>query len=111
MSESCLLVSYPAGQLTSKDYPDTVGVIDYVYDYNDAGNLTVATDPSGTTLMDYDPDTDDLVRIDYPGGQFFVAVYALGVNLMARGQLLHLDALLTGFHAGRGLAGDGARIA
>ncbi len=43
------------GQLTNKNYPDTVGVIDYQYTYDVAGNLSSATDPSGTTTLDYDP--------------------------------------------------------
>ena len=64
-----------AGQLTSKDYPDTPGLIDYEYLYDDAGNLVSSTDPNGTTTMAYDPDTDWLTRIDYPGGQLFTFDY------------------------------------
>ena len=60
-----------AGQVTSKDYADTLNVTDYVYTYDAAGNMTSATDPTGTTTFEYDAVTDDLVRIEYPGGQWF----------------------------------------
>ena len=59
------------GQLTSKDYPETPAFIDYVYAYDDAGNLISVTDPNGTIAMTYDPNTNWLTRIDYPGGYFF----------------------------------------
>lgn len=64
-----------AGQLTSKDDPTTPGVVDYLYTYDAAGNLTSAADPAGTMSLDYDPATDDLVRIEYPGGRFFAFEY------------------------------------
>jgi RHS repeat-associated protein len=64
-----------AGQITSKDYPDTPGIIDYIYSYDDARNLISARDSHGTTNFTYDPDTDWLIRIDYPGGKFFVFNY------------------------------------
>ncbi|MGB2614010.1 MAG: RHS repeat-associated core domain-containing protein [Phycisphaerae bacterium] len=64
-----------SGQLTSKDYPDTPGLVDFEYLYDDAGNLTSAIGPEGTTSFMYDPDTDWLTRIDYPGGQWFEFEY------------------------------------
>ncbi|KPJ58101.1 MAG: hypothetical protein AMJ46_14675 [Latescibacteria bacterium DG_63] len=64
-----------AGQMTSKDYDTTPGLTDYEYQYDDAGNLISATGPEGTTAMTYDPDTDWMTRIDYPGGQFFTFEY------------------------------------
>ena len=63
-----------AGQVTSEDDPTTPGV-DYRYTYDVAGNLVAATDPTGTTTMTYDPQTDDLLSINYPGGKFFVYEY------------------------------------
>ncbi len=63
-----------AGQVTSEDDPTTPG-IDYVYAYDTAGNLVSATDASGTTTMTYDPNTNFLTCIDYPGGQFFTFAY------------------------------------
>ena len=51
------------------------GFIDFVYAYDDAGNLTSATDPQGTTSLTYDSATDDLTRIEYPTGHFFEFVY------------------------------------
>ncbi len=63
------------GQVASKDYDTTGGVVDYVYNYDTAGNLTEAIDATHdtprTTLMTYDPDTDLLERIEYPDGKFF----------------------------------------
>ena len=64
-----------AGQVTSKDYSDTPALTDYTYEYDDAGNLVSATDPMSTTNMTYNPDTDWLTRIDYPGDNFFVFEY------------------------------------
>jgi len=64
-----------AGQITSKDYPDSPGIIDNIYSYDDAGNLISATDSHGTTNLTYEPYTDWLIRIDYPGGIFFVFNY------------------------------------
>jgi RHS repeat-associated protein len=63
-----------AGQVTSKDYSTTSGV-DFTYGYDAAGNLTSATDASGTTTMTYDPATGLLTRIDYPGGHYFTLQY------------------------------------
>jgi len=63
-----------AGQLISKDYPNTPE-IDYLYTYDIAGNLLSATGPEGTTLMTYEPDTDWLARIEYPGGRWFAFDY------------------------------------
>src|SRR5262249_43772986 len=63
-----------AGQVTSKDYDTTPGV-DFVYGYDAAGNLPSATDTTVTTQMAYDPATDLLTRIDYPGGHFFTFEY------------------------------------
>ena len=63
-----------AGEVTSKDDPTTPG-IDFTYTYDTAGNLTSATDTAGTTTMTYDPNTNLLTRIDYPGGLFFTFEY------------------------------------
>jgi RHS repeat-associated protein len=63
-----------AGEETSKDDPTTPG-IDFTYTYDTAGNLTSATDSSGKTAMSYDPNTNLLTRIDYPGGLFFTFGY------------------------------------
>ncbi|NIR64256.1 MAG: hypothetical protein GWO10_10900 [candidate division Zixibacteria bacterium] len=63
-----------SGQPNSKDYSDTPG-IDYQYIYDDAGNLTSASDPNSTTTITYDPDTDWMTRIDYLGVYFFAFEY------------------------------------
>jgi RHS repeat-associated protein len=81
-----------AGQVTSKDYPGTPG-IDYVYAYDAAGNLVSATDPSGTTTMSYDPATNLLTRINYPGGLFFTFEYdAAGHRTKRTDQDGHVEA-------------------
>lgn len=58
-------------QVTSKDYSDTPGYIDFTYDYDNAGNLISIVDANGITTMTYDPNTDWLTRIEYPSGHFF----------------------------------------
>jgi RHS repeat-associated protein len=63
-----------AGQVLTKDDPTTPG-IDGIYTYDAAGNLTSTQDSSGTTRMAYDPNTNLLTRIDYPGGLFFTFEY------------------------------------
>jgi len=63
------------GQLISKDYPDTPGVVDFIYVYDGAGNLASAKGPEGTTSLAYEASTDRLLRIDYPGGKFFLFEY------------------------------------
>ncbi len=63
------------GQLTSKDYSNTPEANDCTYVYDDAGNLISATDASSMIAMTYDPSTDWLTRIDYPGGYFFTFEY------------------------------------
>jgi len=63
------------GEVTSKDYSTTPDLIDDVYGYDSAGNLTSARDVTGTTTMVYDPATNLLMRIDYPGGHFFTFEY------------------------------------
>jgi YD repeat-containing protein len=50
-------------------------IVDGVSFYETAGNLTSATDSSGKTSMTYDPNTNLLTRITYPGGQFFTFEY------------------------------------
>ncbi|MBE7502048.1 MAG: hypothetical protein HS113_17490, partial [Verrucomicrobiales bacterium] len=71
----------PAGQLTSKDYADTPGITDFTYAYDPAGNLTAATswNPESATQetvrLRYEPLTDRLSRIEYPGGQHFAFAY------------------------------------
>ena len=64
-----------AGQVLTKDDSTTPGLVDYVYTYDTAGNLTSARDPSGTTTLAYEPLTDRLRRIDYPGGRWFAFTY------------------------------------
>jgi RHS repeat-associated protein len=70
-----------AGQLTSKDYATTPGLTDFTYAYDSAGNLRWATyfdDLLGAEQrieMEYDPFTDRLTRIEYPGGRFFTFAY------------------------------------
>jgi len=63
------------GQLISKDYSTTPGLIDYEYIYDIAGNLVAATGSNSTINLTYDPDTDWLARIDYAGGQYFSFEY------------------------------------
>ncbi len=57
-----------SGQVTSKDY-DTTPELDFIYTYDTAGNLTSASDSHGMTIMSYDPVTNWLIRIEYPGGK------------------------------------------
>ncbi len=54
------------GQLASIDSPDTPGVVDFHYTYDTVGNMTAASGPEGTTTFTYEPNTDRLLRIDYP---------------------------------------------
>ena len=63
-----------AGQVLTKDDSTTSGV-DYRYTFDAFGNLTSATDSSGTMSMTYDPATDLMTRITYPGGRFFTFEY------------------------------------
>ena len=63
------------GRLIGKDDSTTVDVLDYEYVYDDRGNLESTSGPEGTTSMIYDPVTDWLVRIGYPGGQYFTYAY------------------------------------
>jgi RHS repeat-associated protein len=63
-----------AGEITSEDDPTTAGT-DFTYAYDTAGILTSATDADGTTTMAYDPNTNLLIRINYPGGLFFTFEY------------------------------------
>ena len=63
------------GQLTGKDYSNTTEPEDCNYVYDDTGNLISASDPCGTITMTYDPNTDWLARIDYPGGYYFTLQY------------------------------------
>ena len=64
-----------AGQVKTKDYDTTPAFVDFVYDYDTAGNLETATSANGVTSMMYDSATDLLTRIDYPGGKFFTFDY------------------------------------
>jgi RHS repeat-associated protein len=64
-----------AGQVETKGYDTTPGIVDYMYRYDTAGNLTEAIDANGTLRMAYDPATDRLTRIEYPGGQWFEFEY------------------------------------
>ncbi|WP_341348910.1 RHS repeat-associated core domain-containing protein [Syntrophorhabdus aromaticivorans] len=61
-----------AGRITSKVFADSSHE-DYTYDAH--GNLLTATNAAGTTTFTYDPLTDDLTRIDYPGGKYLVFTY------------------------------------
>ena len=62
------------GNLTRKSYADGTHV-DYTYDTR--GNLTSATDSTGTTTFTYYAN-DYLTRIDYPGGQWLAFTYDAG---------------------------------
>jgi RHS repeat-associated protein len=64
-----------AGQVLTKDYSTTPGFVDFVYTYDTAGNLATARDSGGATTLTYDPVTQFLTRIDYPGGHFFTFTY------------------------------------
>ncbi|WP_145234608.1 putative Ig domain-containing protein [Urbifossiella limnaea] len=65
-----------AGQVLTKDYSTTPGPVkDFVYTYDSRDNLRTATDAGGTTTLTYDPVTDRLTRIDYPGGHWFAFTY------------------------------------
>lgn len=91
----------PAGQLTSKDYSTTPGLTDFTYAYDLAGNLTNATywNPQLSTQeslnLRYDPFTDRLTRIEYPGGRFFAFDYdATGRRTRRADQDGHVTAYL-----------------
>jgi len=60
------------GHLLSKTYADGSHA-DFTYDTR--GNLRTATDAIGTTTFTYDPVTDRLMRIDYPGGLWLEFTY------------------------------------
>ncbi|MFN0129107.1 MAG: RHS repeat-associated core domain-containing protein [Verrucomicrobiales bacterium] len=70
-----------AGQLTSKDYASTPGLTDFTYAYDPAGNLTNATywnpqlSTQETLNLTYQPATDRLMLIEYPGGKLFTFDY------------------------------------
>jgi RHS repeat-associated protein len=90
-----------AGQLTSKDYDGTLGITDFTYAYDAAGNLTNATywNPQSSTQetmrLQYDPFTDRLTRIDYPGRTFFTFAYdAVGHRTRRLDQDGHVTAYL-----------------
>jgi RHS repeat-associated protein len=90
-----------AGQLTSKDYAGTPGITDFTYAYDSAGNLTNATywNPQLATQetlnLQYDPFTDRLTRIEYPGGRFFTFDYdAAGRRTRRADQGGHVTAYL-----------------
>ena len=91
----------PAGQLTVKDYATTPGIMDFTYAYDSVGNLTNATywNPQSsayeTNRLQYDPFTDRLTRIEYPGGRFFTFDYdAAGRRTRRADQDGHLTAYL-----------------
>ena len=90
-----------AGQLTSKDYAATPGITDFTYAYDLAGNLTNATywNPQLATQetlnLQYDPFTDHLTRIEYPGGRYFAFEYdAAGRRTRRADQDGHVTAYL-----------------
>jgi YD repeat-containing protein len=68
-----------AGQLTGKDYDTTPAYVDYQYEHDTFGKLMLSsyTTDAGTftTTYTYDPATQWLERIDYPGGQWFEYEY------------------------------------
>jgi len=72
-----LYTNNAAGQLTAKDYSTTPGITDFIYAYDVAGNLTNTTywNPQLSAFeavsLRYDPATDRLKRIEYPGGKWF----------------------------------------
>ena len=71
---------HPSGQLnelvkTTYSSDGTPSTCTYTCTYDVPENRISVTDDSGTTTLSYDPDTDWLKRIDYPGGQFFTFDY------------------------------------
>ena len=78
-----LYTNNAAGQLTAKDYSTTPGITDFAYAYDAAGNLTNATywNPQLSVFenvsLGYEPATDRLKRIEYPGGRWFEFEYDL----------------------------------
>ena len=59
----------------------TAGITEFTYAYDPAGNLTGATSWNSqlstqeTLNLQYEPFTDRLTRIEYPGGKFFTFAY------------------------------------
>ncbi|MCY2987964.1 MAG: dockerin type I domain-containing protein [Planctomycetota bacterium] len=75
------------GHLLSKTYADGSRV-DYTYDTR--GNLQTATDATGTTTFTYDPATEQLTRIDYPGRLWLAFTYnSAGQRASSLDQLGH----------------------
>ena len=60
------------GQITRETFADGTQLL---YSYDADGNLTSASDGTSTTTLQYDPMTEDLVRVDYPGGRFLKFSY------------------------------------
>ena len=54
-----------AGLPTEEDFADGTKI---TYSFNAVGDMLTATNASGTTTFRYDPTTDDLLSVSYPGG-------------------------------------------
>jgi RHS repeat-associated protein len=67
-------ISNADGRVTSRIFADG-SHSDYAYDVR--GNLTSATDASGTTTLEYLPN-DLLAKVTYPGGEFLQFTYDAG---------------------------------
>ena len=63
------------GLMRIKDYNTTPDIVDFEYSYDVAGNMLTAKDSSGITTMAYDPNTNWLILIKYPGGLSFEFEY------------------------------------
>ncbi len=75
------------GRLTRKDYQDGSHV---EFTYDNHGNVVTATDPTGTTTLDYDSTTDRLQRITYPGDRWLEFTYdTVGRRTSSLDQLGH----------------------
>lgn len=94
-----------ADQVTSKDYDTTPGVTDYIYTYDAAGNLTSATDSTGTTGYTYGNAmagdhqfTFHILTGDFDGNAVVAApdIDALFANFGGRGHVVGLAAPIAG---------------
>ena len=67
------------GQMRTKDYDTTPGVLDFDYAYDAVGNMTEATNEVGTITMEFFGPThanaDQLKKITYPAGQWLSYTY------------------------------------
>jgi RHS repeat-associated protein len=82
-----------AGQVTRLTFPDNSHT-DYTYDGH--GNLKTATDAAGTITFTYDPASDRLKRVDYPGGRFLQFNYDPATGL--RSQMVDQTGFTVNYH-------------